>query len=255
MEKFLYSIVGLKKPLEELDVKQALVALSIVYLTLHWSYVQKFTDTETKEYVYNCVLWILSILAFATKVYHIFQNGFSIACDLTVENAIFSAFFIVLVATCWQTFLIRDVVPKTPQEQSVSPDLVDYHTTDGQTSSAQTSSLPLDGFDPQAEVRRRAVGAALNLDDEVNILLLLQFSKELLDLWEEIGVALKIPKGDLKNIEHKHRDDLSKRLFDVLKLWCDSEFNPTVGALVEACKCKGVNAEVRCRKALGLIPK
>ena len=75
MEKFLYSIVGLKKPLEELDVKQALVALSIVYLTLHWSYVQKFTDTETKEYVYNCVLWILSILAFATKVYHIFQNG------------------------------------------------------------------------------------------------------------------------------------------------------------------------------------
>ena len=86
-------------------------------------------------------------------------------------------------------------------------------------------------------------------------MLSLQFSKELGDLWEDIGVALKIPKGDLKNFEHKHRNDLSKRLFEVLKLWCDREVNPTIGALVEACKCEGVNAEVRCQRALGLIPK
>ena len=75
MEAFLYSIVGLKKPLEELDMKQALVALSILYLALQWSYVEKFTDTETKKFVYNCVLGILGILTVGTKVYSIFQNG------------------------------------------------------------------------------------------------------------------------------------------------------------------------------------
>ncbi|XP_062520086.1 uncharacterized protein LOC134195092 [Corticium candelabrum] len=110
-------------------------------------------------------------------------------------------------------------------------------------------------MDPQTEVRRRAVGAAANLDNKVNDSLLLQVSKELGDLWEEIGIALEIPNGVLKNIEHKHRDKLDKRLLEVLRQWCDGEVNPTVGALVEACKCKGVNAEVRCQKALGLIPK
>ncbi|XP_062519746.1 uncharacterized protein LOC134194791 [Corticium candelabrum] len=254
MEGFLYSIVlGLKKSLVELTWSQALVPLSLLYFALHWSYVEKFADTETQKYTYNCVLWTVGILVFTAKVHSIYQNGFCNACGLTVENVIFSAVFVVFVTHCCQTFLIRDVVPKTPKEQTVSADLVD-HATDGQRSSAQTSSLPLDGLD-QAEVRRRAVGAAPNLEDKVDDRLLLQFSKKLLDLWEDIGVALKIPKGDLKNIEHKHRDDLSKRLFEVLKLWCDREFNPTVGALVEACKCEGVNAEVRCRKALGLISK